>query len=64
MHAKSDNIEIMSNDLADKNMKIYFDSLKDTYQNKLESMKGSGFVFDYVHYCIINVIKNTSCNGS
>ena len=31
MHSKSDNIEIMSNDEADENVKIYFDSLKDTY---------------------------------
>ena len=58
MHSKSDNIEIMSNNEADENVKIYFDSRKDTYQDKLESMKGCGFVFDYVHYCIINVIKN------
>ena len=52
-HSKSDNIEIMINDEADKVIKEIFDSLKNRYQNNLESMKGSEFVFD----CIINVIK-------
>ena len=27
-------------------------------------MKGSGFVFDYVHYCILSVLKNLRCGGS
>ena len=48
MHSKSDNIEIMINDEADEVMKNLFDSLKSGYQNNLESMKGSEFVFDYV----------------
>ena len=43
MYSKKDNIEIMINDEADE------DSLKNRYQNNLESMKGSEFVFDYVH---------------
>ena len=49
MHSKSDNIEIMINDEADEVTKELFDSLKNRYQNNLESMKGSEFVFDYVH---------------
>ena len=48
MHSKSDNIEIMINDGADEAEKNYFDSLKNRYQNNLESMVVSEFVFDYV----------------
>ena len=57
MHSKSDNIEIMINDEADEVIKELFDSLKNRYQSNLELMKCSEFVFDYVQYCIINVIK-------
>ena len=39
----------MINDKADEVIKELFDSLKTRYQNNLESMKGSQFVFDYVH---------------
>ena len=49
MHSKSDNIEIMINDEADEVIKELFNSLKDRCQNNLESIKGSQFVFDYVH---------------
>ena len=49
MHSKSDNIEIMINDEADEVIKELFDSLKNRYQNNLESMKGSELVFDYVY---------------
>ena len=49
MHSKSDNIEIMINDKAGEVIKELFDSLKNSYQNNLESMKRSEFVFDYVH---------------
>ena len=49
IHSKSDNIEIMINDEADEVIKELFDSLKNRYQNNLESMKGSEFVFNYVH---------------
>ena len=38
----------MNNYEADKVMKELFDSLKNRYQNNLESMKGSEFNFDYV----------------
>ena len=41
MHSKSDNTEIIVNDEADKVMKELFDSLKNRYQNSLESTKGS-----------------------
>ena len=53
MNSKSDNIEAMANDEADEVIKELFDSLKNRYQNILESIKGSEFVFDYVHllYC-------------
>ena len=50
MHSKSDNIEIMINDETDEVIEEPFESLKKWYQNDLqESMKGSEFVFDYVH---------------
>ena len=49
MNSKSDKIEIMINDEAGENIKKLFDSLKNRYQNNLESMKSSEFVFDYVH---------------
>ena len=50
MHSKSGNIEIMKNDEADEVIKIFSESLQKRYQNKFEeSMKGSGFVFDYIH---------------
>ena len=48
MHSKSDNIEIMISDEASKVIEELFDSLKNRYQNNLQSMKGSEFVFDYV----------------
>ena len=49
MHSKSENIEYMINDGVDEVSKNIFDSLKNRHQNNLESMKGSEFVFDYVH---------------
>ena len=45
MHSKSDNIEIMINDEADEVIKKLSDSLENRYQNNLESMKGSEFLF-------------------
>ena len=36
------------NDEAEKVIKSLFDSLKNRYQNNLEPMKGSEYVFDYV----------------
>ena len=49
MHLKSDNMETMINNEADEVIKEHFDSLRNRYQNNLESMKGSDFAFDYVH---------------
>ena len=39
----------MINNEADEDIKEFFDSLKNRYQNNLELMKGSKFAFDYVH---------------
>ena len=65
MHPKSDNMEIMINDEADKVIEERFKSLANRYQNNLESMKGSEFVFDYVHllYCKCHKI-NPNRGGS
>ena len=38
----------MINDEADESIKELYDSLKNRYQNNLESVKGSEFVFDYI----------------
>ena len=48
MHSKSDNTETITNDEADEVIKELVDSLKNRYQNNLESMKGSEFIFYYV----------------
>ena len=49
----------MMNDEADEVIKELLDSRKNRYQNNLESMKGSEFVFDYVHllYYVIKKIQ-------
>ena len=49
MNSKRENIEIMISDKADVVTKQIFDSLKNRYQNNLESVKGSEFVSDYIH---------------
>ena len=48
MHSKSDNVEIMISDKADEVIKKLSDSFNSRYQNNLQSMKGSDFLFDYV----------------
>ena len=48
-HSKSDNIEIVINDEADEVVKELFDALKHKYEKSLEPMKGSEFVFNYIH---------------
>ena len=48
MHSKSDNIKVMINYQTDEVIKELFDSVKNKYQNNLESMKGSEFIFDYI----------------
>ena len=48
----------MINDEADEVIKKRFDSLKKRYQNNLESVKGSEFVFEIMFiYCIMKIIK-------
>ena len=49
MHSKRDNIEIMISDEVNEVIKELFDSLKNKYQNNLESMKGSELVLNYVY---------------
>ena len=49
MHSKNNNIEINMNDKADEIIEELFHSLENIYQNNLESMKGSDFVFHYIH---------------
>ena len=57
MHLKSDNIEIIINDKADEVIKEPFDSLKNRYQNNLESMKVVSLFSIMFIYCILNAIK-------
>ena len=47
MYSKSDNVEIIIGDKEDKVIKKLFDSLKNRYENNLQSIRGSEFVFDY-----------------
>ena len=49
MHSKSYKTEIIISDEADKVIKKLFESIKSRYQNNFQSMRGSEFVFDYVH---------------
>ena len=48
MHSNSDNIEIMISNKTNEVIKKLSDSLKNRYQNSLQSMRGNDFVFDYV----------------
>ena len=52
MHSKSDNMEIMMNDEAGI-IKERFDSLENRYQENMESLKSTGFVFNYAHLLYI-----------
>ena len=64
-NSKSDKIEILINNEADKVINELSDSLKNKYQNNLESMKGSEIVFDYVHLLYYECHKiNPNCGGS
>ena len=64
MHSKSDNIEeIMNSDEADEVIEELFDSLKNRYQNNLESMRASEFVFDYVNLLNYKCHKTNSNRG-
>ena len=47
----------MINDEANEAIEELFKSLRNRYQNKLEQMKGSEFVFDYVHFIYVHQKK-------
>ena len=65
MHSKSDNIEIIINDETNEVIKELFDSHKSRYQNNLELMKGSEFIFDFVQLLYYKCHKiSPSCHGS
>ena len=49
MHSKSNNIEVMINDEVDEATNEILHSLKNRYQNNLDSMTDRKFVFDFVH---------------
>ena len=56
---------MINNEADDEVRKELFDSLKSRYQNNLEQMEGSEFVFDYFHVMfIINVKINPNLGGS
>ena len=55
----------MINDEADEAIEKLFESFKNRYQNNLESMRGSDFVFDYVHSLYYKYHKiDPNCGGS
>ena len=65
IHSKIDKLEIIMNDEAGKVIKELFDSLKNRYQNNLESMEGSAFVFNFVHLLYYKCHGiNPDCGGS
>ena len=65
MHSKSDNLKININDQADEVIKEPFDSLKNRYQNNLESIKCSEFIFEYVQLFYYQYHKiSPNCGGS
>ena len=63
MHSKSNDIEIMISDVPDDIMEKLFNSLKNRYQNNLQTMIGSEFVFDYVQLLYYKCHK-MNLNGS
>ena len=65
MFSKSDNVKILINDEAIEVIKELFNSLKVSYQNNLELIKGSEFVFDYPHLLYFKCDKVIpDCGGS
>ena len=55
----------MINGKVDEVIKKLFDSLKSRYQNNLQSMKDSEFVFDYAQLLYFKCHKiNPNCGGS
>ena len=53
VHSKSDNIEIIIKDEANKVIKELFESLKNRYSTNLESMNDSECVLHYVHLFVL-----------
>ena len=66
MHLESNNIEIMVKDEADEVIEELLKSPQNRYQSNLEELiKGSEFVFDYVHLLYYNCHKiNPNRGGS
>ena len=65
MHSKIDNAEIMASDEVEEVVEELFGSLKNKYQNNLESMKSSEFNFDYFHLMYYKCHKiNPNRDGS
>ena len=66
MHSKSDNIGIMINDTADEVIEELFQLLLSRYQiGPKISIKGSGFVFDYINLLYGKCHEiNLNCGGS
>ena len=65
MRLKSDSIETMISDLTDKIKEKLYNSLKNIYQNNLQSMRSTEFVLDYVQLLYYNCHKiNFNCGGS
>ena len=64
-HSKNDNIEIMINDEANEVTEELFQSLRNRFENNLESMKGNEFLFDYLHLLFYECHKiNPNRGGS
>ena len=62
MHSKSDKIEIMIYDKADKVTKELFQSVLSKYQLGLEiSMKGSDFIFDHININLNHSVSIIDC---
>ena len=49
MPSKSDNLEIMISDVTDGIIEKLLNSVKNRYQNNLQSMRSCEFVFNYIH---------------
>ena len=63
MDLKTSNIEIMINDEENEVIKELFDSLKNRYQNSLESIKGTEFAFDYLQLLFYKCHKRNPNRG-
>ena len=63
MDFKTSNMEIMINDKENEVIKELFDSLKNRYQNSLESMKGTEFALDYVQLLFYKCHKRNPNRG-